>query len=263
MSCCPENPTIRIRTASGVIDLPVIDGVITIPNFIGETTFAAVEGNGISIISGGTAGHAPTISIDTNDSSPIPITFDGDGQMSVGPAPASPTWTSPNTTAQGGIRVVNGGTLGHNPTFAISIGAGQPLQIQDGKLVFTGDLSGFDCSALAGCSIGSLGDVDTTTTPEIGDILTWDGNAWVPATPAATADCGFTAPNGATADKAGTFFFACATIDIDGSDIETEAPAAGFVEGWTQTVVNGVSGTETWRIREDAGTGALQWHQID
>ena len=43
----------------------------------------------------------------------------------------------------------------------------------------------WSCDELGGCSITDLGDVDTTTTPpEPGQHLEWDGENWVPADPA-------------------------------------------------------------------------------
>lgn len=50
----------------------------------------------------------------------------------------------------------------------------------------------FTCDQLADCSIDNLGDTDTSTTPpEPGQHLAWDGTNWVPADPAPlAAGCG-------------------------------------------------------------------------
>lgn len=49
----------------------------------------------------------------------------------------------------------------------------------------------FTCDQLAGCSIGDVGDVDTSTTPpEPGQHLEWDGEHWVPVPPGDTTVVG-------------------------------------------------------------------------
>lgn len=61
--------------------------------------------------------------------------------------------------------------------FGVSTDADQLLTLgSDGKPFM-------DCAALAGCSIDSLSDVDTTTTvPTTGQVLAYDGTNWVPTT---------------------------------------------------------------------------------
>lgn len=161
MPCCPEFPNIRVETPGGMIDLPVVGNVITVPGLVGESIFAAVQGLGVGVVAGGPNGHEPTLSVRPSPDSPIPLSFDSAGRLRVGPADPSPIWSTPNQTPANGIRVVAGGSQGHTPEFRLWLDPSSPLDI-DAQGRLTVDGLGSTCEDLVGCSISALGDVDLT-----------------------------------------------------------------------------------------------------
>lgn len=142
-----------------------------------QATFAAVAGNGISVTAGGDFGHTPTLAVCVDPASEVPLEFvTVDGQQCLTARSSGETeWSSPNVVTANGIRVVAGGTNGHNPSFRVVIGPGEPFEFDgQGRLTFTGDLSGFSCSDLNRCSISALADVELDQNRGEGHVLVFD-----------------------------------------------------------------------------------------
>ena len=146
-----------------------------------ESDWAGTAGNGIAVTTGGDTGHTPTIAVCVDPASEVPLSFvNVAGSMcltATASNAAETAWTSPNIVAAGGIVVTAAGTNGHNPAFGIEIADGAPFEINaTGGLDFTGDLTGFSCSDLNGCSISALADVELDGNQGTGHVLVFDTN---------------------------------------------------------------------------------------
>ena len=181
--CSCQTLVPRYSRPDGSVVYPSVDanGVFTIPDPTYQEPWQGVGGDGVVVTDGGPDGHQPTISVCVNPDSVVPLEFVNVGGRQCLTAglpdlPDETVWESPNIVVADGVRVVPGGAAGHAPSFQVVFGPGQPFGFDDdGRVVFTGDLSGFTCADLAGCSISALADV-ILTDPVEGDVLVFDAN---------------------------------------------------------------------------------------
>ncbi len=123
--CVGLEPTI-IRYEDGTAP-PVIGNVVTIPRPGGQSAWAGRPGPGIDITHptpDSAQGHTPTISVRTSPVSPVPVTFDASGRLTVGPVDVAGQQTAllvnGGTAIQGGLTVSQGGVKGHAVSVAVA-----------------------------------------------------------------------------------------------------------------------------------------------
>jgi hypothetical protein len=108
---------------------PVNGNVVTIPNPSAETVWTGTQGDGIGITAGGPTGHTPTIALRGSPTSPIPIGYDEDGRLQIGPAPETSLVVNGGQAVLGGIRQNPGGAAGHSPTITVAANPSSPVPV--------------------------------------------------------------------------------------------------------------------------------------
>lgn len=131
-----------------------------------ETAWVGIEGPGIDITPGGTAGHNPTIAVLLSTDAGNIATFGTDNGLYVG-APAETAWTGTSTNAL--LTITPGGVAGHAPQFTVN------------ETVFAAT-AGDGVAITAGGAFGHTPLIRARISTDVGNTATFggDGGIYVP-----------------------------------------------------------------------------------